>query len=131
MARDIVSRRRRPMGATPDPIDAAIEATKAPREEPAPPPPPTVSDVLQAVLDGPSDGNNARTFPEGEHALDRPLVIRRWRTKLVRRDKWGRDLWSIVPPVGQPAFVFEYVGPVPGARASIVYADDPDTEVTG
>jgi len=92
---------------------------------------PTVSETLQAILDGPSDGNNARTFPPGEHVLDKPLLIRKWRMKLRRKDKWGRDLWTLRAPAGMPVFLFEYAGPVPDAYASIVYLDDPDNELTG
>ena len=58
----------------------------------------TVSQRLQAILDGPTDEGNAVSLPPGEHLLEEPLVVRRWRTRVRRQDKWGGSRATFVGP---------------------------------
>lgn len=87
----------------------------------------TVSDHLQTVVDGPTNSGNAIELPIGEYLLDKPLIISRWRTKVVREDKWGRK--AVLKGV-EPSFIFDDSKmTVPDAQASIVFTDDPEYEV--
>lgn len=120
---------RKPMGGRAAvPRDLRPEAL-APEDVPEVPEP-TVSERLQAILDGPTDQGNAVALPPGEHELDARLVIRRRGTRIRRQDKWGGGRATFVGPLAHDPFRFEYAGPVPGVEASIVFVDDPGFEVT-
>lgn len=87
----------------------------------------TVSDHLQTVVDGPTGPGNAIELPIGELLLDKPLVISRWRTRIIRQDKWGRK--AVLKGV-EPSFIFDDSRiVVPGKQASIVFMDDPGHEL--
>jgi hypothetical protein len=90
----------------------------------------TPNQILQAAIDGPRNTGNAVELPAGDWALDAPLVITKKGTRLVRRDKWDREVASISAPDGTPIFLFDYRGPVPDAEASVIWTDDPDHELT-
>jgi hypothetical protein len=90
----------------------------------------TVSDWIQAYIDGPSNHVNEVELPPGKHQLDRPLRIRRQGTKIRRQGKFGEDRAELIAPEGQPVFDFAYAGPVPDARASVIWSDEPDVEIT-
>lgn len=83
---------------------------------------------LQSFVDGPRDSFNQVALPPGEHVIDEPLRISRWRTRFLRTDKEGAVLWTLSGV--DPVFVFDDDA-VRGSRpASIVFNDDPGHELT-